>query len=97
MALHAFNDEEIQQALSNVKDWKVNSDGEIEKQFRFGNFVEAMAFVNKVATIAEQMQHHPDIIINYNRVTLLLTTHDVNGLSENDFSLAQRADALVSD
>lgn len=95
MALHAYNDEEIQQALATVKDWKVNSNGELEKQFRFGNFVQAMAFLNKVATVAEEMQHHPDMWINYNRVTLMLITHDVKGVSENDFKLAQRADELA--
>jgi 4a-hydroxytetrahydrobiopterin dehydratase len=55
----------------------------------------AMAFVNKVAILAEAANHHPDITINYRRVHLLLTTHDSGGLTERDFKLAREIDAIA--
>ena len=61
----------------------------------FKNFVEAMAFINKVADIAEEERHHPDIHISYNKVQLTLTTHAIHGLSENDFILAAKIDSLI--
>lgn len=68
----------------------------IRKEFKFRNFVAAMEFVNKVADLAEQEGHHPDFVINYNRVTLELTTHAIGGLSENDFVLAAKIERLQS-
>ena len=58
------------------------------------DFPEAMKFVNAVAEIAEQAQHHPDIDIRWNKVTLALTTHDAGGLTEKDFALARACDEL---
>ena len=64
-------------------------DGErLQKFHRFPSFKRAMAFVNAVAELAEQHNHHPDITINYRSVTLLLTTHDTGGLTDKDFTLA---------
>jgi 4a-hydroxytetrahydrobiopterin dehydratase len=56
---------------------------------------EAIAFVNRLVSPAESLGHHPDIIINYNRVTLSLTTHEVGGLSNLDFDLARKIDRLI--
>ena len=79
--------------LKKVDDWALSNDAtKITKQFKFKNFVEAMKFVNKVAEIAEQEAHHPDILINWNKVTLELTTHAIKGLHENDFILAAKID-----
>jgi 4a-hydroxytetrahydrobiopterin dehydratase len=86
---------EIKAALTELKGWQLTENGEISKQYKFGNFVEAMAFVNNVAEIAEDLVHHPDIIINYNRVTLSVTTHDEGGLTNKDFALAARANATA--
>lgn len=66
----------------------------LRKQFTFKNFNEAIAFVNTVAPIAESEGHHPDIYIFYNKVQLDLFTHAVGGLSENDFIMAAKIDAL---
>ncbi len=60
----------------------------------FGDFVEAIAFVNQLVEPAEVLGHHPDIIVNYNRVSLSLTTHDAGGLTELDFQLAEQISAL---
>ena len=66
----------------------------IEKSFKFKDFNEAMMFVNKVAEIAEEQGHHPDILIQWNKVTLTLWTHAIKGLHENDFILAAKIDEL---
>ncbi len=78
-----------------IKGWGLNDKGEITRRFTFKDFVEAMGFVNQVAAIAEELGHHPDILINYNRVTLSATTHDAGGLTPLDFKLAERVNAIV--
>lgn len=66
----------------------------IGRTFEFADFPAAMRYVNAVARAAEKAGHHPDIDIRWNRVTLVLTTHDAGGLTEKDFALARRCDAL---
>jgi len=68
--------------------------GVITRVFQFRDFATAMEFVNAVARLAEQANHHPDIDIRYNKVTLTLTSHDEGGLTEKDFDLATKADQL---
>lgn len=81
-------------ALAALPDW--NRGGEvISRTFAFKDFPDAMKFVNAVAELAEQAQHHPDIDIRWNQVTLALTTHDAGGLTEKDFALARHCDALL--
>jgi 4a-hydroxytetrahydrobiopterin dehydratase len=63
-------------------------DGKLHRELRFADFVEAMKFVNRVADLAEAAQHHPDLTIQYNRVTITLWTHDTGGLTDKDYSLA---------
>jgi 4a-hydroxytetrahydrobiopterin dehydratase len=65
----------------------------IRKEYRFAGFTAAMEFVNHVARVAEEMDHHPDIDIRFNRVRLLTSTHSAGGLTEMDFDLAGRIDA----
>ncbi len=67
----------------------------LRRQFQFKNFKEAIVFVNKVADIAEQEGHHPDIYVFYNKVQIELFTHAVGGLSENDFIMAAKIDKLT--
>jgi len=85
----------IQSALATVPQWGRNGDM-IARTYEFVDFVVAMKFVNAVAEIAEATQHHPDIDIRWNKVTLALTTHDACGLTEKDFSLARQSDALAA-
>ena len=66
---------------------------EITRAYRFRDFREALAFVNRVGDLAERAGHHPDIDIRYNTVTLALTTHDAGGLTQKDFDLAHAIDA----
>ena len=79
-----------------VPRWLILKDGvhKLRRQFTFKDFKEAIGFVNKVAEIAEQEQHHPDIYIFYNKVQIDLFTHSVGGLSENDFILAAKVDRI---
>ncbi len=75
--------------------WKVAIDSnKIVRIFSFKDFKESMNFVNKVADLAENEGHHPDILINYNKVSVELTTHAVGGLSVNDFILASKIDQI---
>ena len=67
----------------------------ISRTFEFSDFVAAIKFVNAVAELAEQAQHHPDMDVRWNKVTLALTTHDAGGLTEKDFALARACDALA--
>lgn len=80
---------EIRAALADLPGWVVEGEA-LRKVYQFKTFRQAMAFVNQVAGLATEARHHPEICINYNRVTLTLTTHDEGGLTEKDIALAQR-------
>jgi 4a-hydroxytetrahydrobiopterin dehydratase len=88
--------EESKGLLKQIHDWELLESKSIRKRFKFKNFIESMTFVNKVAQLAENEGHHPDIYISWNRVTLTLTTHAIGGLSENDFIMAAKIDRLES-
>jgi 4a-hydroxytetrahydrobiopterin dehydratase len=84
---------QVAEHMQSLRQWTLQGD-QIERLLTFANFVDAMAFVNRVAEIAEAEAHHPDIRIVYNRVTLALSTHDAGGLTEKDFLVARRIDAV---
>ncbi|OHA71039.1 MAG: hypothetical protein A3D64_00015 [Candidatus Wildermuthbacteria bacterium RIFCSPHIGHO2_02_FULL_49_9] len=86
--------EKIEKYLKEVEGWEAKKGKLISRTFSFKSFKEAINFVNQVAGIAEQEQHHPDIHIRYKKVTLELTTHAIAGLSENDFIMASKIDAM---
>jgi 4a-hydroxytetrahydrobiopterin dehydratase len=85
----------VKAALATVPLW-TRRGTVIRRQFEFADFVAAMKFVNAVAKAAEKAQHHPDLDIRWNKVTLALTTHDAGGLTAKDFSLAAKSDALAA-
>lgn len=89
-----LTDAEIQTQLAQVPDWTLESD-RLQRTYRFKDFVEAIAFVNKLVEPAEAAGHHPDIAISYNRVTVTLTTHDAGGLTQKDFDLAATLSKLL--
>ena len=89
-----LSEAEIAEQLDELRGW-VRSGDEIHKTFALPSFPAAIAFVTHIGFIAESIQHHPDIDIRYNRVTLTLTTHDADGLTASDFALATQADELV--
>ncbi|HUN66547.1 MAG TPA: 4a-hydroxytetrahydrobiopterin dehydratase [Bacteroidota bacterium] len=79
--------------LTSLNGW-TKKGKEIRKVFEFPDFVRAMAFVNAVALLAQRANHHPDIDIRWNRVTLVLSTHSAGGLTTKDFDLADRIEEL---
>ena len=85
---------QIELAIKDIADWKLNSNGEIEKTFTLSNFPQALLFVNSVGLLAESKNHHPDILILWNKVKLTLTTHDAGGLTSKDFDLAKQVNEL---
>lgn len=88
--------DELNAALKKCPEWEYEKKSNaITRTVEFEEFSEAIDFVNDLAEIAEEAQHHPDILIRHTRVTLKLTTHDVGGLTDLDIELAQRVDNLV--
>ena len=83
----------IKTALATVPDWKRRG-ATIARTYQFKDFPAAIKFVHAVAGLAEKARHHPDIDIRWNKVTLVLTTHDAGGLTEKDFALAKKFDGL---
>ena len=83
----AMSEAEIVKNLEALATWKLEGKT-ITKKYEFPSFPEAIRFVNKVADLAERADHHPDILINYRRVTLTLSTHSEGGLTKKDFQLA---------
>jgi 4a-hydroxytetrahydrobiopterin dehydratase len=78
---------EVQKAAKNLSNWTVEGK-QLVCNRQFGDFIEAIAFVNKLVEPAESAAHHPDIEISYNKVIITLTTHDAGGLTQKDFDLA---------
>lgn len=89
-----YSNIEIQTAIKTLNNWILNED-KIEKQFQFKDFSEALAFIVRIGVLAEKQNHHPELYNVYNKVTIALTTHDVNGLSDKDFLLANSIDAIL--
>ena len=86
--------EEIADRLKQLDDWSQEG-RRIVRDFSFSTFGKAIAFVNQVAEVADEIDHHPDITINYTRVTLSVTTHSEGGITRRDFRLAGRIDGLL--
>ena len=90
----ALSEDQIKEYLHQIKQWEL-LESKIQKTFKFNEFTEAMDFVNKVAKLAEEEGHHPDIEINYTKVTFTLSTHFLGGLSENDFIIGAKIDQIT--
>ena len=89
-----LTDEEIQQALTSLSGWQRNGIA-IQRVFRFPDFKAAMQFVNKVAEKAEQANHHPDIDIRYNTITMALVSHDSGGVTQRDVRMAEAINKIA--
>ncbi len=94
-AVEKFSETQIAEGLEAHPSW-VELNGQIQRTFEFEDFVGAMKFVNQVADYAERAQHHPDILVRYNKVTLSVSTHDAGGITHKDFDLADATDKLVA-
>jgi 4a-hydroxytetrahydrobiopterin dehydratase len=86
---------DLKAALAEVPEWSEVS-GTIQRTYQFADFVSAMAFVTGAAFAAERAQHHPEIMIRYNKVTLTLSTHDAGAITEKDFNLAKTLDGIYA-
>ena len=96
MAVRELNESERDAALATLNGWSYDADARgIRRTFRFADFAEAFAFMTRVAILAEKADHHPEWFNVYNRVEILLTTHDAGGLSERDVALATVIDGFA--
>jgi 4a-hydroxytetrahydrobiopterin dehydratase len=86
-----LSEKEVERQLSHLSDWTLEGRA-IRKQYTFNDFPAAVAFVNRLVPDAEAADHHPDIVINYRKVTLLYSTHSEGGLTQKDFDGAAMAD-----
>ncbi|MFQ5719855.1 MAG: 4a-hydroxytetrahydrobiopterin dehydratase [Acidobacteriota bacterium] len=75
--------------------WQVIDEHHLEKEFRFENFAEALAYVDRVGAMAEEQGHHPDLLLTWGKVRLTIWTHKIDGLTESDFIFAARAETLL--
>ena len=91
--MKALTESEIQSQLPQIPNWSYQN-GFLERQIQFSSFTKAIAFLNRVATLSEEQQHHPVLTNSYNRLLIQLNTHDVNGISEKDFTLAKAIDRI---
>ena len=87
-----LSEEELRNLIRELPEWALE-DGKLVRFWSFPNFAEAIAFVNRVAQLAEQAGHHPDIDIRYNRVKLALVSHDAGGITARDAAMALRLSA----
>jgi len=87
--------DQVDSRLRSLSGWQRSGD-EISKEFKFGDFEQAMLFVNRVADAANAADHHPDITINYNRVTMTLSTHSEGGVTDKDIDMASKIDAAAT-
>jgi 4a-hydroxytetrahydrobiopterin dehydratase len=96
MAVSKLDDTARVFALNDLPRWEYDSEAQgIRRRFTFTDFAEAFAFMTRVAIVAEKADHHPEWSNVYNRVEILLTTHDAGGLSERDISLAKTVDGFA--
>jgi 4a-hydroxytetrahydrobiopterin dehydratase len=95
-ARHALDFEQASALLTSLPGWAIGDGGVLAKEFAFASYPAALAFVNTVAGLAERENHHPDLELGYGRVRVSYRTHDVGGLSRNDFICAAKVDALAS-
>jgi 4a-hydroxytetrahydrobiopterin dehydratase len=90
-----LSDLEIQRALGRLSGWARRGDT-LVKTFSFDRFADGIAFVDRVAKIADEMNHHPDIDIRYTKIAISLSTHDAGGITDSDLLLAERIEAVKS-
>ncbi|GMU38879.1 MAG: 4a-hydroxytetrahydrobiopterin dehydratase [Phycisphaerae bacterium] len=89
-----LNGDELRALLALVPGWEAVNEHHLAKTFAFPDFVSALAFVNRIGELAEQQGHHPDLTLSWGRVGVTIWTHKIDGLTESDFILAAKIDAL---
>ncbi len=91
-----LTDAQVAPLLEQLRDWQVVDHHHLSKTYKFPDFVTALAFVNRVGSVAESQAHHPDLSLGWGRVGIEIWTHKIDGLTESDFILAAKIDALES-
>lgn len=94
--MNPLSTEQVAQRLSTLANGWEYADGKISKTYRFNDYYQTMAFVNASAWVSHRADHHPDLEVGYNQCRVSYHTHDINGLSENDFLCAAKIDALLN-
>lgn len=92
---HLLDSAQAGSLLTCLPDWHISEAGLLQKDFRFASYAATLLFVNTVAGLAERENHHPDLEVGYGRVKVSYSTHDVGGLSRNDFTCAAKIEALL--
>ncbi|MFV8343176.1 4a-hydroxytetrahydrobiopterin dehydratase [Flavobacterium sp. XS2P39] len=92
--MKTYSEDTIQSELKELNDWKFVNDG-IEKKFKFLDFTQALGFIVQVGVMAEKRNHHPELFNVYNKVTIRLSTHDANGVTDKDLELAKAIEAIL--
>ncbi len=98
--MKAISVADVELALHDLPEWRLEisrEGGRIVRHWTFADFVQAMIFVNRVAELAEEAGHHPDIDMRYSRVTLGLVTHDAGGITERDLNMARRLNEVLTE
>lgn len=91
----AMADEKVAAQLAVLPEWS-HRDGAVTRTFRFADYYQTLAFVNALAFMVHREDHHPDLLVSYNRCEVRFNTHSVGGISENDFICAAKADAIFA-
>lgn len=89
-----MSDDQVKDELSKLGGWEREGDA-LVREFEFANFVGSVDFVNRVTPVAEEMNHHPDLSISWNKVKVSLSTHSEGGITDSDFELAAKIDSLA--
>ena len=89
-----MSEDEVKDRLSKMGGWELEGDALVH-EFEFANFVGSVDFVNRITPVAEEMNHHPDLAISWNKVKVSLSTHSEGGITDNDFTLAAKIDAVA--
>ncbi len=93
---HRLGEASVRELLAQVPEWELTENGHaLIRTFTFPDYYRTMSFVNALAHVANREDHHPDLSVHYDRCVVRFSTHDVGGLSENDFICAAKADALI--
>jgi 4a-hydroxytetrahydrobiopterin dehydratase len=92
--MNVYNENTAKEELKKLNDWQFNDNG-IEKKFVFKDFSQALGFIIQIGLRAEKQGHHPELFNVYNKLSIRLSTHDANGLTDKDFGLAAAIDGIV--